>query len=237
MDTIEEIQARAVENGWFEGIPIPLEDLSVVLADTHPLRDELERIGDRRSSKPRACSVDEVDEGETVYGAQWRSSVRRGISYAIVLRRGRAVGVAQTEHNLAMDFTLNTLVASDAWSVEMESRAKDKLHGLVSDRAFRMYLLVDMFIETSQRSGLVYVFRKLRPTIVLTPRNPVDPGNMKILTTLCMHPLGYYAESWAGCMTPTDDVIAHLLMMRGDEHEYWKRAEQHDPWEPEAAIF
>jgi len=28
-------------------------------------------------------------------------------------------------------------------------------------------------------------------------------------------------------MVPTDDVIAHLMLMRADEHGFWKRANQH----------
>jgi hypothetical protein len=37
-------------------------------------------------------------------------------------------------------------------------------------------------------------------------------------------------------MTPTDDVIAHLLLMRGDEAEYWGQANQHRPESPEAGL-
>jgi hypothetical protein len=47
-----------------------------------------------------------------------------------------------------------------------------------------------------------------------------------------MHPIGYYRGTWAGAMAPTDDVIAHLMMMRADEHMYWRRAKQHPAWDP-----
>lgn len=30
-------------------------------------------------------------------------------------------------------------------------------------------------------------------------------------------------------MVPTDDIIAHLIMMRGDERSYWSKANQHAP--------
>jgi hypothetical protein len=40
--------------------------------------------------------------------------------------------------------------------------------------------------------------------------------------TLCMHPIAYYEDSWAGAMCPTDDVIAALMMMRGDEPMFWR---------------
>ena len=59
---------------------------------------------------------------------------------------------------------------------------------------------------------------------------------MKILACLCMHPIAYYAGSWAGAMCPTDDVIAHLSLMRADEHMFWKRSNQHPPYRPEAGL-
>lgn len=37
-------------------------------------------------------------------------------------------------------------------------------------------------------------------------------------------------------MTPTDDVIAHLTLMRGDEPMFWRRANQHGPDRPEAGL-
>src|SRR3546814_10910453 len=40
---------------------------------------------------------------------------------------------------------------------------------------------------------------------------------MRWLCALCLHPIGYYENSWAGAMCPTDDVIAHLMLMRRSE--------------------
>jgi hypothetical protein len=37
-------------------------------------------------------------------------------------------------------------------------------------------------------------------------------------------------------MCPTDDVIAHLQLMRGDERMFWKRSNQHPSWRPEAGL-
>lgn len=51
-----------------------------------------------------------------------------------------------------------------------------------------------------------------------------------------MHPIAYYADSWAGAMCPTDDVIAHLMMMRGDEAMLWKRCNHHPAWHPGAGL-
>ena len=59
---------------------------------------------------------------------------------------------------------------------------------------------------------------------------------MRCLAVLCLHPIGYYANSWAGCMVPSDDVIAALAMMRGDEAMFWGKAVKHEPHEPEAGL-
>lgn len=107
-----------------------------------------------------------------------------------------------------------------------EIRAVNTLRDHINDNAFRFYVLLGSFIETSEKSGVTYIFRKLAPTIALTPR---PSGRMRILTTLCMHPIGYYQGTSLGAMVPTDDVIAHLLMMRGDERKFWSKAEHHHP--------
>ena len=57
-----------------------------------------------------------------------------------------------------------------------------------------------------------------------------------MLCAPCLHPIAYYDGSWAGAMCPTDDVIAHLALMRGDEHMFWRRANQHAPWRREAGV-
>jgi hypothetical protein len=56
------------------------------------------------------------------------------------------------------------------------------------------------------------------------------------LCALCLHPIGYYGDTWAGVMCPTDEVIAHLLMMRGSEEKYWANANQHPIDHPAAGV-
>jgi hypothetical protein len=86
-----------------------------------------------------------------------------------------------------------------------------------------LYLLTGHFSEVSKRSQLTYLFRKGRPTIVLRES---DDGAYA-LCALCLHPIGYYGDTWAGVMCPTDEVLAHLLMMRGSEEKFWANANQH----------
>jgi hypothetical protein len=123
------------------------------------------------------------------------------------------------------------------WGIEQEGRAVQLLGQMLRHRAFKQYLLTGMFIETSRRSGVTYIFRKLRPTVALAPTRPGrEQQSIRILACLCMHPIAYYEGSWAGAMCPTDDVIAHLALMRGDEHMFWKRCNQHPPHTPEAGL-
>jgi len=90
------------------------------------------------------------------------------------------------------------------------------------------YILNGMFPETSKRSGVTYIFRKGLPTLALRIDKLEDKRERRhFLAALCQHPLAYYADTFAGCTPPTDEVITHLLMMRSDEHRFWKKSGQH----------
>ena len=127
---------------------------------------------------------------------------------------------------------LRTLEASTAWSVRAECMAMLRLKTLVKPSAFRAYLLTGSFMETSRRSQVTYVFRKGRPTLALGAYGDFRP----VLAALCSHPIGFYTRTYAGSMVPTDDVIAHLITMRGDERKYWSKCSQHPVNSPEAGI-
>jgi hypothetical protein len=134
-----------------------------------------------------------------------------------------------------LDMHINTIGCLPAWTVKAEVKAMEKLGEMMPNRAmYHCYIITGTFLETSKRSGVTYLFRKLRPTVAIRP-SPTGDG-MRILAALCLHPIGYYQGSFGGVMVPTDDVIAHLSLMRGDEHRFWKMANQHPPYVPEAAI-
>ncbi len=143
---------------------------------------------------------------------------------------GRARFGFEPENRL--NFTLRTLEAAQAWPIEAEQKAQKKPAGLISTNDFELYQLTGHFSETSKRSQVTYLFRKGRPTIALRDR---EEGSYW-LCALCLHPIGYYGNTWAGVMCPTDEVIAHLLMMRGSEEKYWANANQHPIDHPAAGI-
>lgn len=214
---------------------MPLQDLKLVIEPTYPKAKELMAMGrDRMEATALEGLPPEPDEyRDAVKVNEWWCPERRSDIGVWRLNNGRTEwGVTPRVHSFPM--LLRTLDAADAWGIEQESNALRTLGELVKHRAFKQYLLTGMFMETSKRSGLTYVFRRLRPTVVLTPHT--DDGKIRILTTLCLHPIAYYQGSWAGAMCPSDDVIAHLALMRGDEHMFWKRSNQHPAWRPEAGL-
>lgn len=249
-------QQMAEHVGAWEGIPIDLEDLTLTLAPGHPLadiyrppaRDVRVVVGGPPSSDGgpvvlHECSTDDTEGGERIVNEWYDASHNRDV---LIVQRanGRAFAVTVPRPpDGAMDrltFAVSTIGASDAWSLDAEAKAMEKLQSHVNEQQLRHYLLTGSFLETSTRSDLTYVFRRLRPTVVLTPRWPYwnahKHDTMRVLAVLCMHPLGYYQNTWAGAMVPTDDVLAHLLYMRGDEAGFWRQATQHDPATPNAGL-
>jgi hypothetical protein len=197
-----------------KGLPLTIEpsypkaaELMAINRETEPTTDDVPLRNRFWSFTRRAEILIWEEEGKIVYGL---GSLPSG----------------------TISMQLHTLDAADAWGIEQESNAVHTLGGLLRHRQFKQYLLTGSFLEQSKRSGVHYMFRRLRPTLALSLRT----GSLKALCSLCMHPIGYYQGTWAGAMTPTDDVVAHLMMMRGDEHMFWRRCNQHPVWRPEAGL-
>lgn len=213
----------AADRGDWAGIPMPLSGMPMTVEPTYPKADELMEMS-RDAPNP-------ADDGWTMVN-RWFSHRKR---CEIMIGRdptGKVEwGITGRVHHASME--LMTLGASDAWGIEQEARAVQLLGTLVRHRQFKQYLLTGMFLERSARSGVHYMFRKLRPTLAI---REIANNDTRILCALCLHPIAYYDGTWAGGMCPTDDVIAHLALMRGDEVMFWRRANQHPPYRPEAGL-
>lgn len=208
--------------GDWAGIPLPLgEDHPLVIEPKYPGAAGLMAIGRK---EPDESAVD----ARSIRNRFW--SWRRRCD-VVVWNEGDRIewGIDMPKR---IDMELSTLGASYAWGFEQEANAVQLLATLVRHHTFKMYMLTGMFLERSERSGVMYLFRRLRPTVALRE----ERGRMRILCALCLHPIAYYSGSWAGAMCPTDDVVAHLMLMRGDERLFWKRSNQHPSWRPEAGL-
>lgn len=231
------LRAIAEERGEWAGIPMPIEDARLVIEPTYPNAEALSKLcGNRVETEAEAARDAEYPPTGRVGRAVNRLWSTRWRCWVDICRTedGReAFKVPVVGSGNAATKLLVTLGASDAWGIEQEANAVSLLGTLVRHRQFKQYMMTGTFLETSKRSGVAYLFRRLRPTVAISTRS----GHLlRILCALCMHPIAYYADSWAGAMTPTDDVVAHLMMMRGDEPMLWRRSNQHHPHHPEAGL-
>ena len=226
-------QERLGQQDW-SGLPIQIPGLSLVLEPRYKLKT-LETFRWKECYDENGGRYDipeepppEPSEYRRV-NSWWNERFQVTVS---VLRdkQGRArLGLKQVDR---LSFTLRTLEAAAVWPFEAEQKAQKKLASLIPEDLFELYLLTGHFPETSKRSQVTYLFRKGRPTVAIRESEECSYW----LCALCLHPIGYYGETWAGVMCPTDEVIAHLLMMRGSEEKFWANANQHPINHPAAGV-
>ena len=215
--------------GHWAGIPMPLDGERLVVEPTYPHAEALAKMG----GKHRNERDEAPDEGWRIRN-KWYSLHHR-CDIIIMERDGKIDwGKLPAFHHITYD--ISTLGCMDAWGIDQETKALELLCSMVSARQWKQYVLTGMFLESSKRSKIMYLFRRLKPTVALGTGAPKGGSGMRILAALCMHPIAYYEGSWAGAMCPTDDVIAHLALMRGDEKMFWRRCNQHPPYRPEAGL-
>jgi len=222
-------QLLAERDGEWSGLPMPIAEHRLTIETKNPWRDKIADL-------EQACypTVEPDDEGATLVN-QWYSKSQR--CNVLVWREadGRVFG-GRGDHDTTVkeNAAWGTIAAAQVWNFEAECTAVDKLATLVKPHLFELYVMTGTLIETSQRSAVSYLFRRCKPTLAIRPAK--GGAAMRCIAALCLHPIGYYEGTWAGSMVPTDEVIAHLLLMRGDEPLYWRRSNQHPAWSPLAGI-
>ena len=226
----DKLRVIAKRDQQWAGIPMPLDGERLVIEPTYPHAQALMAMGVAHTDTEVREDAERRFKGRI--RSSFFSSHRRATIVIFEREDGRVDwGIAPAPHPMGM--ALTTLNCSDAWGIEQEAKALQLLAGLLKHRAFKAYLLAGMFIETSKRSGITYIFRKLRPTIA----THVVQNSVEIMCALCAHPIGYYADSWAGAMCPTDEIVAHLQLMRADEARFWKVCNQHPALSPLAGVY
>lgn len=228
--------ASAVDE-W-QGIPLPLPGQRLVLETRHPMRGLIDKL-ERATTEERSftCSTADVAEDPLIIRNRWWSwSKNAWIN--VVQEHGKIRAVVDRvapDHSMEkLRMGMMTMGCADAWTLEAEYRARDNLKALLSERQWQMYELTGSFLESSERSGVMYWFRRLRPTVALVNDPKIE--SMRCLAVMCFHSIGYYAETFAGALVPSDDVASHLIFMRGDEAGYWRVANQHKPDSAEAGL-
>lgn len=240
------ISQLALEREHYAGYPMPDDECELVVHPRFPLQEMNGfKTGDKEDTE--SAELDLLTPEARARVAELHELFNQGkiVNYWFDIRRqtdvmiwhtkeGRArVSVRQNSVGAKATLALSTIGVSRNWDLQAEWTAMEKLASMVPEHIFKYYVTTGSFIETSPRSGVIYIFRRCRPTLAMSSRKG---GNLTTLCALCMHPIGYYRGSFGGAMVPTDDVIAHLTLMRGDEHHYWKCCNQHSPWMPEAGL-
>jgi len=117
-----------------------------------------------------------------------------------------------------------TVVLRKYGQAHAELVARQGLEEVLSEGQRRELLLSDAFVEVG-RSGVHYLIRRNRPTLAY---RKLGDEHYRPLCALCLHPLLYYDQTWAGGMPPSDEMLVHLMLIRADEHLLWRKANQID---------
>lgn len=227
----------AKEKGEWAGYPMPIKNLSMTIHHSYPFAERLSKTFMPEPERPslRVCSNEDVDE-TTELRNEWTSY--RDSRTLRIFRDKKGFFFTYSSRQTSAPMLINTLGAARAWDFEAEIRAQATLRRHITQWAWECYVMTGCFMETSTKSGVIYMFRRLRPTIAMTSKPDFKGRDLgvRMLCTLCMHVCGFYNDSWAGALVPTDEIISHLLLMRSDEHEFWKQANQHNPLSPESGL-
>lgn len=223
-----QIRKIAKDLGEYAGIPMPLDKHSMIVEPRYRDANALMKAMDLREDN------EPLEDGIVIRNSFWSNRLQSTV--IIWNEPDGQLKWGAIPYNGRLTMLLNTMDCVHAWGIEQEGNAVHLLGSLVNHHQFKMYMLTGMFAERSKRSGLSYIFRRLRPTLVLDARPDSKKTYARCLGALCMHPIAYYEGTWAGAMCPTDDVIAHLMLMRGDEVMFWRRCNQHHPGSPQAGI-
>jgi hypothetical protein len=220
-----------LQRGIFHGLPLGIFEVEIVTS-SKMLKDLVTKLGQANALHYRdedgAKDELEVPENiEVVNMWQTRRSWKGMHGMVLVLRNtdtGKSFKVFKpslSPDRQRFDMWLDTGGIRSRYSLaEAERVARKRLEEALSPQQQDCYLVNDAFAEHG-KSGIMYILRKSRPTIAMRI-NPDGSGTP--ICALCLHPLGYYKGTWAGVMPPSDEVLSHLLMIRGNEYLLWKKA-------------
>ena len=227
------------QRGWYHGCPMPNAfnfGHRLIVAKGAPLGGD-GTLSFEKSPEVRVCHASDVDEAVDV-----PNLVNRWTPTPVevqVYRDSKGTFTLQMPSaHIRLRMHLDTMIArGGAVDARTELTAMESLCAKLRPSQWDSYVLTGAFPETSARSGVTYILRKGLPTIALRLVQRPEGGEQRhFLACLCLHPMAYYENTWAGSQPPTDEVIAHLMLIRANEHFFWKKAGQHPITDPRAAI-
>lgn len=229
------------DRGWHHGCPLPSatsEGHSLIVARGAPLHDRQPDgmpMNFNMTPQEFVCSNKDVDEDAIRLVNRWTPAPTRVEIFS------DSKGIWKVRWPVAyerMRFELDSMfIRAGAVDWQTEMVAMRSLQEKITDGQFGSYMLSGAFPEKSLRSGVTYILRKGKPTIALTEKPlPTGKTQRRFLAALCLHGLAYYTDTWCGSQAPSDDVITHLMLIRTDEHAFWKKSGQHPITDPRAAI-
>lgn len=229
----------AIEKGEWAGAPMIAEGVPLVLEKRYPFQGlagmyngEHYRTG-RQYHHAKNDPEDDQKPADGRLVNKWYCRRRDMDVHVWRLKSGKTLCTTQPRCIDRYEILFRTLTTYMTLRHEAEEVAARLLQTMITEAQWKCYVLTGMFLESSPRSGGVYIFRKGRPTIAMR-LNSVR--NLYPACAMCMHPIGFYEGTWMGVMAPSDEVIAHLLTMRADEPGLWRKANQHPIWNVEAGI-
>lgn len=234
-EVMSKLSSHVTSHGVWAGSPRPLDDTRLVIEPRYPFPGlNGFKFGDNIEDQP-TVTKDEDSDSPKIRNF-WYNWKRHTTVYVVEDKDGkvRHAEIPENHEYERFKYLIDTLGCYRAWKPSAEVKAMRSLSELVSHSQMCCYMMTGMFLETSKRSGVIYLFRKLRPTVALSSRKSAK--SVIPLCAMCLHPIGYYAGSFAGCLVPTDDVIAHLTMMRGDERGFWSKANQWPLWAANSGV-
>ncbi len=186
----------------------------------------------RTAAKKAGTYVSDNDGCDVVLRSNWRSETQnKNVWIFEIITPGKTfifLEIRRIARNLRrLEIFVNTEKASRQYTISQEMKALEKLREMVTPEEYDHYIITGTLREQSKRSGVIYYLRKLKPTLAFRERKDPKGRWHDFLCGLCLHPMAYYLSSFAGCLCPTDDVIVHLLWIRGDEHGFWSKANHH----------
>jgi hypothetical protein len=238
-ETYEAINQIAEEHGFLSGVPIPIvrqEGMQeLVMAPGVPLAEIFHMNQELQAAERRTEMEQELGSARIRVRNSWEVL---GDKTICVIETDKGPMAVERWHagrrirKLVRGAEVRHLARLTA---KAELKAIESLRSRINESQFNSYVVSGIFPEHSERSDLHYYFRKGLPVIAVSHHGPYkDTG--RILCALCLHPMGYYQGTHAGLMTPTDEVIAQLLMLRADEHKFWAKSGQWSAEDTRAGI-